>query len=98
MLHLIRKGISEGCPVCAAGAFDPCIPGDMPARVHSPEMYPMAPVQLEMDLQPIPGEVALLEYQVIHAVRRLRELRPKHVLVTVVAAVLKYQSGEQSLR
>ena len=88
MLHLIRKGISEGCPVCGVDAFKACKlkPGDA------------IPVQLALDLEDKHVEVQFLEYQVIQAIQRLRALQPDHTLVTVVAAVLKYQATEQSRR
>jgi hypothetical protein len=85
MMHLIRTKIGEGCPVCGAEAFKACIP----ARDA------LAPVQLEMDLTGGATEVACLEYQIMASVRRLRELRPHHTLVIVLAAVLRYQATEK---
>lgn len=87
MLHLIRKGISDDCPVCGVSEYVSCIQNitkDTPA-----------PLQIEMDLDGGQGEVEFLEFEVMRAISRLRELRPTHTLVLVVAAVLKYRAKDQ---
>jgi len=85
MLHLLRKNLKGPCPVCAAKEFVPCIvkQGD-----EEPE-------QMELELGGNVKEIACVEYQILAGVRRLRQLRPEHVLVRCVTAVLKYQSQGQ---
>jgi hypothetical protein len=85
MMHLIRTKISEGCAVCGADAYKACVP--------AADAVP--PVQMELDLIGGATEIACLEYQIMGSVRRLRELKPEHTLVIVLAAVLRYQATEK---
>jgi hypothetical protein len=90
MMHLIRKKIAEGCPVCDAFPYRECVETQGKGM---PE-----PVQFEMDLDDSTIEISCIEYQIMAAVRRLRELKPDHTLVLVVGAVLKYQAAEKQQR
>ena len=85
MMHLIRKSLQENCKVCGVEKNQHCI-----------KIAPtFGSTQLELDLQKTKAEIACLEYQIMGALRKLRALKPKHVLVITVAAALKYRSKEK---
>jgi len=87
MLHLLRKQLSQPCPVCCAEKYKPCIP-------ERPENTPEQMI-LPFEETPQICESEYLEFEIIDAVRRLRELKPDHMLVRVFTAVFKYQSQDQ---
>lgn len=82
-MHLNRLGIKYSCDVCGVAALEACVQ----ATPREPE--PSAEETLHF-------EMACLEYQIIGGVQRLRALKPDHILVKTIDAVLKYRESEQA--
>ena len=93
MIHLIRASIAVPCTVCGMPAYSPCIKRE--PTIKGKVAPPIVPVQSELDLEVNATEVACLEYQIMAAARRLKELKPKHYLVVVLTAVLKHRAAKE---
>lgn len=81
MLHLIRKGIDTACPVCSAPPFTACIQA---VGGVDPE-----PWQGEMQFGDPKGEIEWAEFQVLSAIRTLRDLAPGHDIVKALMELIE---------
>ena len=82
MLHLIRKGIDKTCPVCSAEPYAACIEavGGIDPEPHQAELNFSAD-----------GEIEWAEFQVLSALRTLRDLSPGHPFVLATLALIEDQ-------
>lgn len=74
VLHSLRGSLAEKCPVCGAQPEVGC---------RSSRLTPDEDQQLLLDDMP-----AYLEFQILHAVHHLRNLRPDHPYVKALTEVL----------
>ena len=83
MLHLIRKGIDKACPVCSAEPYAACIEA---VGGIDPE-----PHQVNLPFLGLRDEQEWAEFQVLSALRNLREIAPGHVYVVAIGRLLEAQ-------